>query len=271
MRLVVAALMIFFSGCTGLFFYPDVEKFGEPSLFGLQFSERVLQDDEGPELVFWDLPAVGSYKGIVLFLHGNAGNISTHIPSVAWLPERGYRVIIFDYRGYGGSRGVADITGMHKDAARMFRYTARQEPDPNRRILFGQSLGASIALYAADTYAQEFPFKAIIADSPFSSYRAIAREKMSEFWLLYPLQIPLGWMFSDEYAPINHVSSIKVPVLLLHGDKDEIVPPHHSVDLCMALGVHCALWVIPEATHIAALTRRDIRNRMLDWIKPHIA
>lgn len=267
MRIVLVALVIFLSGCSGLFFYPETQKFREPSLFGLRFSERVLQDEMGPNLVFWDLPSVGSYKGTILFLHGNAGNISTHLPSVVWLPERGYRVIIFDYRGYGGSEGVADIVGMHNDAARMMRYTAQQEPNPNRRILFGQSLGASITLYTANDYTKEIPFKVIIADSPFSSYRAIAREKMSEFWLLYPLQMPLGWMFSDEYAPINHVGDIKVPVLLLHGDKDEIVPPHHSADLCVALGGHCALWVVPEATHIAALARRDVRNRLVEWIE----
>lgn len=266
MRIFSIIVVVALSGCTRLFLYPNKVKVAEPSLYGVTFSEHVLQDNQGPELVYWDLAPSRQYKGTVLFLHGNAGNISTHVQSVAWLPEQGYRVILFDYRGYGGSQGSATVAGIHQDAERMVRHVAAQEPSAQRRILFGQSLGASVALYTANNLSHQYPFRAVIADSPFSSYRAIAREKMAEFWLLYPLQIPLGLLFNDEYAPVNHLRALNSPVLLIHGDSDDIVPVHHSAELCSVLAARCTRWVIPESHHILALNAHGLRNRMIAWL-----
>jgi pimeloyl-ACP methyl ester carboxylesterase len=266
MRVLALIVLVAFSGCTRLFLYPDKVKVAEPSLYGVNFSEQVLNDNDGPHLVYWDLAPSGECKGTVLFLHGNAGNISSHIRSVVWLPEHGYRVILFDYRGYGGSSGSATVSGIHRDAERMVRYVADQEPSSQRRILFGQSLGASVALYTANKLARQHPFRAVIADSPFSSYRGIAREKMAEFWLLHPLQWPLGLLFSDDYAPVSNLSELDSPVLLIHGDSDDIVPVHHSAELCSVLAARCTRWVIPESQHIVALNNNRLRNRLIAWL-----
>lgn len=258
--------MLLISGCTGLFLHPDKSRTLDPGVFGLEFTEETLRDGHGPDLVYWDLPARGAYRGTILFLHGNAGNISTHIQSVAWLPTEGYRVILFDYRGYGGSRGEPDIEGIHVDAQRMIALVAKLEPSRSKRILFGQSLGASVALYAAAEFRKDGEFGSVVADSPFASYRAIAREKMAQYWLTYLLQQPLGWTVSDRYSAIKVVGTIDVPILYIHGAADETVPAHHSEELCEANKPFCTRWVLPQAGHIYALNTLGIRRQLLEWL-----
>lgn len=264
-------LLLIFPGCSGVFFYPDNVRVIDPSAYGLKFSENLLQDGQGPDLIYWDIPATGKYQGTVLFLHGNAGNVSTHLRAVSWLPEEGYRVIMFDYRGYGGSKGDAEIRGIHQDAERMFRYVAALEPDRSRRVLFGQSLGASIALYTSGFLEGDNLFPVIIADSPFSSYREIAREKVGAFWLLYPFQYPISLFILDSYSPLLLAEKISVPVLFIHGSDDQVVPPHHSLDLCQAMKGYCTRWEVPGMAHIHALNGIGIRKRMVQWIKGIVA
>lgn len=265
--LVLLIAVMVTAGCSGVFLYPDNVRVIDPSAYGLKFSENLLQDGLGPDLIYWDIPAKGRYQGTVLFLHGNAGNVSTHLRSVSWLPEEGYRVIMFDYRGYGGSKGEADIRGVHQDAERMFRYVAALEPDRSRRVLFGQSLGGSIALYVTGDLQGEDFFPVIVVDSAFASYREIAREKMADFWLLYPLQWPASLLILDTYSPINVVEKIQVPTLFIHGEDDTVVLPHHSLDLCRKMPGYCTSWMIPGMDHIHALNGIGARKRMIQWIQ----
>ena len=268
MRLLIALLVLLLTGgCTGVFMYPDNVRVIDPSAYGLKFSENLLQDEQGPDLIYWDIQAKGKYQGTILFLHGNAGNVSTHLRAVSWLPEEGYRVIMLDYRGYGGSQGDSEIRGVHHDAERMFRFVAAMEPDRSRRILFGQSLGASIALYTQGSQQDEEFFSAIIADSPFASYREITREKVGSFWLLYPFQYPISLLILETYSPINMVKKITVPTLFIHGQDDQIVLPHHSLDLCQAMKGYCTRWEISGMDHIHALNGIGLRKRTIQWIQ----
>jgi pimeloyl-ACP methyl ester carboxylesterase len=204
----------------------------------------------------------------VLFLHGNAENISTHFANVYWLPEHGYQVLLFDYAGYGESQGTPSVDGIHNDVARMIRYVVADTRTKNTPLfLMGQSLGGTMALYTASLPEFQYTFKAVTADAPFSSYRRIAREKLGLLWLTYLLQWPLGFLVYDGYSPDHNVPEIQVPVLLIHGLDDQTVPPHHSKRLCDQLGSNCARLEAPGLDHGKTLTQPEIRGKIVAFFE----
>jgi fermentation-respiration switch protein FrsA (DUF1100 family) len=115
-RALVAALVsLLLAGCTGLIFQPLSQHLLTPDRLGLAYRDIRFTAADGVSLHGWFLPATAPRQGSVLFLHGNAQNISTHIASVAWLPGAGFDVFLFDYRGYGRSAGEPSLDGVHLD------------------------------------------------------------------------------------------------------------------------------------------------------------
>lgn len=264
MKYIALIFVLLSVGCTSLFYYPDNRRYSSPRDYRITYHEFQLSEVGRPTLVGWILEPQAEMRGSLLFLHGNAGNISTHLGVVAWLAEAGYRVYLIDYAGYGGSEGIAEIEGMHEDVRRMMRYFLSQELKRERRILFGQSLGASLALRVTseDEFVDSFSF--IVADSGFSSYRKIAREKIGRYWLTVPLMWPLGFLVRDEFSPIYALSGKRgPPILILHGAEDETVPASHGDELCRKLEERCILKEIPSLDHIQYLQTRDGRAQLL--------
>ena len=121
------------------------------------------------------LPASGTVKGTVLHLHGNAANVSNHLPLVAWLPARGYNVLMLDYRGFGRSEGKPTLDGIVQDALAALEYLrSRPDVDRDRLVVLGQSIGGATALrmLARDSAG----VRLAVIDSSFPSYRGIARD-----------------------------------------------------------------------------------------------
>ena len=111
MRLLLPALLLLISGCTHLIFQPLKPHLIDPAQHGIVAEEHYFTTKDKVRLHGWLLPAQGESRGTLLFLHGNAENISTHIRSVWWLPKHGYNVFLFDYRGYGRSEGNPTLDG----------------------------------------------------------------------------------------------------------------------------------------------------------------
>lgn len=253
-RLLLAlacVLLAQLSGCSRLFFYPQKQLLRTPAEIGLEFEEVVFPSSDGTRLHGWFLPAPSGARGSLLFLHGNAENISTHLGAVYWLPKQGFNVFLFDYRGFGRSEGEADIVGAHLDAAAALRYLAgRQEVDPNRLVVFGQSIGGAVALYTAAT--TDVSIRAVVAESAFASYPGIMREKMSEALLTWPLQW-IAYGVTSRYDPIRVIRQIPpASLLLIHGDQDTIIPVEESRRLYAAAAGDKALWIVPGGGHISA-------------------
>jgi alpha-beta hydrolase superfamily lysophospholipase len=144
---VLPALLL--AGCTGLIFQPLTDHLLTPDRIGLAWRDVAFTTADGVRLHGWFLPASAPRQGSVLFLHGNAENISTHIASVAWLPDAGFDVLLFDYRGYGRSAGRPSLDGLQRDFdAALGTLLAMPEVDPQRVVVFGQSLGGALAITA---------------------------------------------------------------------------------------------------------------------------
>jgi len=266
--LLIVMLLASLPGCNGMFFFPYRDQMLSPEQLGLKYEDAYLPAKDGTRLHAWFLPASGKALGTILFLHGNAENISTHIMSVRWLPAQGFNVFLLDYRGYGASEGEPSVAGVQEDVdAAMRTLLSRADVDRDRIVVFGQSLGGAIAIYnvAHSPYRQHI--RALVVESTFASYREIAREKLAAFWLTWPLQYPLSWTVSDAYSPADAVAGVSpIPLLIIHGDQDPIVPVDHGKRLFELAREPKHLWVIPGGGHIQAFARQSYRDRFVGYL-----
>ena len=257
------------SGCTGAFFQPDRLVHATPASLGLAYEPVTLQAADGVELFAWFLPAQGETRGTLLFLHGNAENISTHFANIAWMPAQGFNVLALDYRGYGGSQGAPSIAGAQLDIdAALQALLARRETAGGRVAILGQSLGASLAIHYVAHSKYRDRVCALVADSAFADYRLIVKEKLASFVLTWPLQWLPAITVDDEYSPKRAVAAVSpIPLLLIHGEADQIVPAHHSRLLYERAAEPKQLWLVPGAAHIQAMRDAQVRERLIDYLR----
>src|SRR5665647_1262433 len=188
-----------------LVFYPETgrEITASPNKVGLAYEDIHLNISDGISLHGWYIPAPQP-RGTVLFLHGNAGNISHRLDSVQMFHRLGYSTLIFDYRGYGNSGGTPTEQGTCRDAETAWRYLIEQRHIPSCCIvLFGESLGGAVAAWLA---ARQKPAALVIA-SGFTSVPDFAQH-------IYPY-LPLRWLARIRYDTRENLRSVAAPVLSL--------------------------------------------------------
>ncbi len=191
---------------------PGRELTATPADLGLAFEEVSLTAADGVRLHGWFVPAPGA-RTTLLFLHGNAGNISHRLDSIAIFHELGLDTLIIDYRGYGRSEGRPSEAGTYRDAAAAWEHLVRERGvDPRRIVVFGRSLGGAVAA----RLAAERPAAALIIESCFSSALDMARA-------LYPW-LPARLITRLDYPVAADVARGGRPVLVVHSRDDEIIP-----------------------------------------------
>ncbi len=194
-------------------FYPTPKIEQTPADVGLLFDDIFFASSGGLRLNGWFVPHPGA-DITLLWFHGNAGNISHRLENIRLLHDKvGINIFIFDYRGYGRSAGKVSETGTYEDGEAALEYLrARADVDPEKIVFFGRSLGAAVA--AEITTRQQC--MALILESPFASVREMARVAL-------PF-LPVGPFLSTRYDTVEKIKKVRVPLLVLHGDQDEIVP-----------------------------------------------
>lgn len=266
--LVLPALTLL-QGCTNMLFYPLEQHVLTPDRLGLQYEDVYFKSNDGLQQHAWFLPAKGESKASVFFLHGNAENISTHIGSVYWMPEAGLNVFLLEYRGYGKSTGIPDLDGIMQDMESGMRtLLAREDIDPHKIIVFGQSMGGAIAVYAVANSAYRQHIKALIIESAFSDYRRITRDVLSRSWLTWPFQWPLSFLIDNSYSPEDYIDKISpIPLLIIHGVNDRVVPYAHGERLYMLAKERKQIWTINYGRHIDANGDSGFRRHLVDYIE----
>jgi len=167
--------------------------------------------DELKEPIPLEVP--GNSRGVILFCHGNAGNISQRIDSFEIFRELGFSTFIFDYRGYGQSRGKTTEKGTYRDAEGAWNYLVREKKvKPEEIIIFGRSLGGGIASYLAKKYQP----RALIIESSFTSIADMAKA-------LYP-RLPSILPLRFKYNTRERLRDIYCPVLIIHSPDDRTIP-----------------------------------------------
>jgi fermentation-respiration switch protein FrsA (DUF1100 family) len=202
-----------------LLYFPEREILRTPAV---PFSEVAFESEEGERLHGWWVAARRSPVGHVLLCHGNAGNVGDRVAHVELLSTVGFDVLAFDYRGYGRSSGRPDEQGTGRDARAARRALLRRSGIDAAQVFYlGESLGAAVAL----ELACEFAPAGLILQSPFTSVRAMAR-------VHYPV-IPAS-LVPDAYPSLQRVRNSRAPLLVLHGDRDDVVPLAHGEALFAA-------------------------------------
>ena len=209
---LLASTLALLSGCEtalerGLIYYPSGTLAGTPAAFGLAYEDIDVTTPDGVAIHGWLIP--GPRRATLLYCHGNAGNISHRLPKLKAFHSRlGLSILIFDYRGYGRSAGIPDEAGTYADARAMRAWLRGRETGPV--IYFGASLGAAVAT----ELAADDPPVALVLEAPFESVRAMANAVLPG----------MGWLFRTRYETVAAVRRAGVPVLIFHGDADEVVP-----------------------------------------------
>ncbi len=241
-----------------MFYYPSEKIFFTPEMLGINHENVRFSNRSGNLLHGWFVPSsITPAKGTLLFLHGNAHNISHYFLSVQGFQHAGYHLFTFDYQGFGYSQGEPYPAGTLDDAEAALSYLlGREDMDPDRIIVFGQSLGGTIAL---NWIGSKKPghIAAVISESAFSSYRKIAREKMNPIGILRWFREPITrWFVDDEFSPEPVVAEISpVPLLIIHGTRDPVVPYEHGMRLYAAAREPKEFWTIIGGGHTEMLGR----------------
>ncbi len=221
-------------------FFPNRSLDVTPKTEGLAYEDVRFAAHDGVTLHGWWIPAPDARVTVVWF-HGNAGNIGDRVHNIGFL-HRMLRanVFIFDYRGYGQSHGGrSDLSeeATYRDGEGALTYLrARPEAARTRVVYFGRSLGAAIAI----ELARGHPPAGLILETAFTTLKDVAR-------VHYPF-VPL-WFLRTKYESLRKIPEIRVPLLILHGDRDEVVPLEQAHRLYAAANEPKRLYVIRGASH----------------------
>lgn len=265
-------LVLAFSGCAnGLFYHPNDTVMMKPSDSALAYEDVSIVSEDGTRLHGWFIPAKEPAWATVIHLHGNAANMSAHLKFVSWLPYQGCNVLMFDYRGYGASEGRPSRRGIFDDSMAALDYAlSRTDVDRERVVLLGQSLGGANAIAVA-VAAGEAAVRAVVVDSSFYSYRSIVRDKIGEIPGVRWLKTPLSYvMATDSFHSGDLIASLSsIPVLIIHGTDDVVIPYHHGKRLYDHAREPKTLLTVEGGRHISALTAQGhlYQPRVLDFIR----
>jgi hypothetical protein len=200
-----------------------------PAEIGLDFEEVVFRTGDHLQLHGWFVPAstrvergepAPDARFTVLYCHGNGGNMMYFLDTVAFLNKLGLNCFIFDYRGYGKSHGRPTEHGTYLDVRAAFRWLIKKKGIvPSRIIIFGWSLGGSIAAYLAS----KVKTAGLVIESAFTSYRDIGQK-------FYPY-MPVRWFAWFDYPTIDFIRKVKSPILVIHSRSDEMIPFEFGLEL----------------------------------------
>ncbi len=253
-------------GCSSFFFFPAKHHVQTPSAYALPYKDIKLVAEDGTQLHAWFLPVRQDVRGNVLFLHGNAENISTHMENIRWLPEAGYQVLLLDYRGFGHSGGVPKLPDVFLDihaAVNWMQHSAQTEGQPF--FILGQSIGASLMLHQASKYIEYPLFCGLISDAAFSRYRHIAGHIARQSWITWLFHFPVFWRGFEHYDPVDGVAKLaETPILFFHSKEDEIVP-FSNLDLLVKRHSGYHQRVVTSGPHTATFMSAFNRQVLLDF------
>lgn len=235
-------------------YFPTKKIIETPSFLGLDFKDLTLSTSDGERLNAWYVP-VKNAKFVLLFFHGNGGNLSNRIEKIAFFNSLGFSVFIVEYRGYGKSSGSPSEKGFYLDAQAGYDYLVNDMKfRPKQIVLFGESLGGSVALECAS----KNKVSAVILESTFSSMEAMAK-KVCPF---FPI-----WILQSRFDSLVKIGSLGVPLLMIHSREDEIVPFECGENLFKIASYPKTFIELTGAHNDAFITNQDmIKKKMKSFL-----
>lgn len=271
MKLLICALVLYIcSGCSSLLYHPTHIVHFDPAQVGL-VPEDVEIESDSLKLHGWYLKAKKP-KGVIVFFHGNAQNVTSHYANLMWILKEGYDYFIWDYRGYGKSQGKPNPQNTVEDGKEVIKFIYNKNPKLPLYV-FGQSLGGAVAMRSVIDLNGEIPIRAVVVDSTFQSYQSVGKEILSRSWLTWLFQ-PLAYVaLSDKYAPEDKVHKISpIPLLVMYGTKDQIINYKFGEEIYKDAKDPKEFIRIENGQHIDSFWGSDhmeTRKKFLEFLKKH--
>ena len=224
-----------------------------PAAVGLpDVSERILSTPDGEKIVAWYGRAKPG-QPTLLYFHGNGGALEFRSASIRRYLDRGRGMFMMSYRGYSGSTGSPSETANVADAKLAYDQLVKDGVRPEDIILYGKSLGTGVAIEVA----AEKKVAGVILDSPYTSIVELASA-------LYPW-LPVNLLLEDRYNSILHIHDVHVPIFIVHGEADDVIPVEMARRLFAAANQPKEIVTIPGAGHaIHDEVTFEIINRWID-------
>ena len=219
-----------------LLYHPDRTR---PELLGLEqlgVREVTLPTEDGLSLLSWYLPPRPG-RPVIAYFHGNGGHIGYRAERLLRFAREGYGVLMVEYRGYGGNPGSPSESGFYTDGRAAFAFLDHEGVAPNRLVLYGESLGSGVAV----ALATEHEIAALVLEAPFTSVAEVAQGH-------FPY-VPASRMVVDRFDSLSRIGRVKAPLLVLHGERDGVVPIRFGRALLDAAPEPKEGWFAPEAGH----------------------
>jgi len=219
-----------------LLYHPDRTR---PELLGLEqlgVREVTLPTEDGLSLLSWYLPPRPG-RPVIAYFHGNGGHIGYRAERVLRFAREGFGVLMVEYRGYGANPGMPSEAGFDADGRAALAFLDREGVAPNRLVLYGESLGSGVAV----ALAVEHDISALILEAPFTSVAEVAQSHFR--------YVPASGMVIDRFDSLSRIGRLKAPLLVLHGERDRIVPIRYGRALLDAAPEPKEGWFAPAAGH----------------------
>lgn len=258
--LVLVAVMYVFQ--RNLLYLPDTRAATPAASGAPEMKEVLFRTADGLDLTSWYRQAVPGLPTLVYF-HGNGGNISYRIFRVRPYLDRGYGLLLVEYRGYGGNPGSPHESGLYEDGRAAMAFVVGQGVPADDVVLYGESLGGGVAVrVAAEQARASEPVGALILEAPLSSVTDVAAHH-------YPF-VPVRWLLKDRFDAVSSIKDVATPVFVIHGDDDTVAPIRFGQALFAAAQDPKESWWIPGGGH-EDLHLFGLDSRVADFIDRHRA
>jgi uncharacterized protein len=239
-----------------LLYFPDVARPELGDLAALGVREIAIRTADGLSLLSWYLPPRDG-RPVIAYFHGNGGHIGYRAERLRWFARTGYGVLMAEYRGYGGNPGTPSERGLVADGAAVLDFLGGEGMTPNQLVIYGESLGSGVAV----PLATQREVAGVILEAPFTSVAEVAQHHYSF--------IPASALLRDRFDSLARIGDVKAPILVLHGERDRIVPVRFGRALFDAAPQPKELWLAPEAGH-EDLVRYGAFEAVLDFVRRRV-
>lgn len=209
-----------------LIFYPNHpsrEHEQMPNALGFAFENVHLTAQDGTKIHGWFVPCYKENTPTILFLHGNAGNISHRLERLELFHQLGANLFLLDYRGYGQSEGTPQENGTYLDALAAYEFLIEEKGvAPEKLVIYGESLGTAVAV----DLATKKPCGGVVLEAPFTSIADMAQR-------MFPV-LPVRKLVRNRFDSLHKIAQIEAPILIFHSRADEVIPFSHAQRLAAA-------------------------------------
>jgi uncharacterized protein len=219
-----------------LLYLPDTRRPELGDLAALGVREITLSTPDGLSLLAWYLPAREG-RPVIAYFHGNGGHMGYRAERLRWFAGRGFGALMAEYRGYAGNPGSPTETGLLADGAAALDFLAWEGIAPDRLVIWGESLGSGLAVPLAAQRA----IAGLILEAPFTSVAEVAQ--------YYYSFIPAAALVRDRFDSVASIGRVKAPILVLHGERDRVIPLRFGRALFDAAPEPKEFWLAPEGGH----------------------